>query len=67
MPLVKVEMLKGKAKRWILFLKVGLCGGFTTFSTFALETTDLLKGGHTGVAFLYAMLSMGVGGQSFFV
>ena len=33
----------------------------STFSTFALETTDLLKGGHTGVAFLYAMLSMVVG------
>ena len=48
-------------QRWILFLKVGLCGGFTTFSTFALETTDLIKGGHTGVAFLYAILSMIVG------
>ena len=48
-------------QRWILFLKVGLCGGFTTFSTFALETTDLIKGGHTGVAFLYAILSMVVG------
>ncbi len=48
-------------QRWILFLKVGLCGGFTTFSTFALETTDLLKDGHTGVAFLYAILSVTVG------
>lgn len=48
-------------QRWILFLKVGLCGGFTTFSTFALETTDLIKGGHTGVAFLYAILSIFVG------
>ncbi len=48
-------------ERWILFLKVGLCGGFTTFSTFALETTDLIKRGHAGVAFLYATLSMIVG------
>ena len=45
----------------LLFLKVGLCGGFTTFSTFALETADLMKNGHTGVAFLYVLLSVLVG------
>lgn len=45
----------------ILFLKTGLCGGFTTFSTFALETSDLMKNGNTGIAFLYAVLSIVIG------
>ena len=46
------------SREWLLFLKVGLCGGFTTFSTFALETTDLIKGGHMGIAIAYVVLSV---------
>ena len=42
----------------ILFLKVGLCGGFTTFSSFSLETLGLLQNGEAVLATLYALLSV---------
>ncbi|WP_304596555.1 fluoride efflux transporter CrcB [Adlercreutzia caecimuris] len=42
----------------VLFLKVGLCGGFTTFSTFSLETLELIEGGQWPVAGAYALASV---------
>ena len=40
------------------FLMSGICGGFTTFSAFSLETLNLARDGETGRAVLYVMLSL---------
>jgi CrcB protein len=41
-----------------LFFAVGLCGGFTTFSTFSYEVIDLYYERSWRVAGLYAVLSL---------
>ena len=52
---------KGLNDHIVLMLKVGVCGGFTTFSTFAYESTDLMKTGHIGIAVAYVCTSIILG------
>ena len=42
----------------VLFLKTGVCGGFTTFSTFSLESLRMLEQGQRAAALLYILLSV---------
>lgn len=42
----------------VLFLKVGLCGGFTTFSSFSLESLQLFSAGHMVAGGLYVVGSV---------
>lgn len=44
-----------------LFLMVGIFGGFTTFSSFGLETFHLLKEGQITLTVAYALSSLVIG------
>lgn len=51
-----VEGRISQEARWLLM--AGLCGGFTTFSAFSLQTLELLRRGETLHATLYALGSV---------
>jgi CrcB protein len=42
------------------FFMIGICGGYTTFSSFSLQTLNLARAGQMGYAALYIGLSVGL-------
>ncbi|HTQ82749.1 MAG TPA: fluoride efflux transporter CrcB [Pseudolabrys sp.] len=54
----------GIPQHWQLFLTTGILGGYTTFSTFSLDTALLYERGEIGLAAFYVLLSvaLSVGG-----
>ena len=44
-----------------IFLATGICGGFTTFSSFMGENYNMVQGGEAWYTFLYVALSLLVG------
>ena len=55
-----IGLLRGycKDQTMLLLLTVGLCGGFTTFSTFSQQNVRMLQEGRVGSALFYSIASV---------
>lgn len=51
----------GLSDGWKLFLATGMMGGFTTFSSFSLETVQLIENGEVTTALIYVLSSVILG------
>lgn len=64
-----LESGRHPAPEWLrLFVMVGFCGGFTTFSSFSLQTLDLMRGdawsralANVGISVLLCLASVAAG------
>jgi len=48
---------RSSAPQWSLFLLTGVCGGFSTYSSFTFETMELFKSGQSALAFLNIVIN----------
>ena len=56
--IVGIAESRNVSKNAMMFLKTGVCGGFTTFSTFSLEAYNILSTKNYGLCSLYVALSV---------
>jgi len=55
------------SQHWRLFFTTGVLGGYTTFSTFSLDTALLYERGELGLALVYVIASVGLAISGLFV
>lgn len=53
-----MKMKTGSSDNFHAFWIIGICGGFSTFSTFAKENLDLMERGHIALAVLNILISI---------
>lgn len=55
----QAAQLSRSQQAWLLLATTGFCGGFSTFSTFSLETLRLMEAGSMGWALANIAVSVG--------
>ncbi|MCA8879538.1 MAG: fluoride efflux transporter CrcB [Rhodobacteraceae bacterium] len=60
MGVITIILVRTNLTQFNALVAVGFLGGFTTFSSFSLETITLIERGETGLAALYVVLSVGL-------